>query len=115
MEILRLIMRDIVGTPALLIGIIAALGLILQKKTFSDVLAGGVKTAAGYLIFGGGAGVVVGVLLFLGPVIEAAFGIAAPAAAGIPYDEFLGTWGGFATVAHSQHCGCTELARRAPV
>jgi PTS system ascorbate-specific IIC component len=99
MDILRLIMTDIVGTPALLIGIIAALGLLLQKKTFSDILAGGVKTAAGYLIFNGGAGVVVGVLLFLGPTIEAAFGLVAPVTAGIPYDEFLGTWGGYATVA----------------
>ena len=99
MEILNLIMKDIVGTPALLIGIIAALGLLLQKKTFSDVLAGGVKTAAGYLIFNGGAGVVVGVLLFLGPVIEQAFGLQAPVASGIPYDEFLGSWGGYATVA----------------
>lgn len=99
MDILRLIMTDIVGTPALLIGIIAALGLLLQKKTFSDVLAGGVKTAAGYLIFGGGAGVVVGVLLFLGPIIQVAFGLAAPVTGGIPYDEFIGTWGGYATVA----------------
>ena len=32
MQVLNLIMKDIVGTPALLIGIIAALGLILQKK-----------------------------------------------------------------------------------
>ena len=39
MDILRLIMSDIVGTPALLIGIIAALGLLLQKKT-SDTPAG---------------------------------------------------------------------------
>jgi PTS system ascorbate-specific IIC component len=99
MDILNLIMKDIVGTPALLIALIATLGLLLQKKSFSDVLAGGVKTAAGYLIFGGGAGVVVGVLLFLGPVIEAAFGLVAPVATGIPYDEFLGTWGGYATVA----------------
>ena len=99
MEILRLIMSDIVGTPALLIGIIAALGLTLQKKTFSEILAGGVKTAAGYLIFNGGAGVVVGVLGFLGPAVQAAFGLQAPVTGGIPYDEFLGTWGGFATVA----------------
>lgn len=99
MEILNTIMKDIVGTPAMLIGIIAALGLLLQKKSFSEVLAGGVKTSAGYLIFGGGAGVVVGVLLFLGPVIEAAFGLVAPVTVGIPYDEFLATWGGYATVA----------------
>jgi PTS system ascorbate-specific IIC component len=84
MQVLNLIMKDIVGTPALLIGIIAALGLILQKKTFSEVLGGGVKTAAGYLIFNGGAGVVVGVLNFLGPAVQAAFGLSAPATGGIP-------------------------------
>ena len=99
MQVLNLIMKDIVGTPALLIGIIAALGLILQKKSFSEVLGGGVKTAAGYLIFNGGAGVVVGVLRFLGPMVQAAFGLSAPATGGIPYDEFLAQWGGFATVA----------------
>jgi PTS system ascorbate-specific IIC component len=99
MQVLNLIMKDIVGTPALLIGIIAALGLILQKKSFSEVLGGGVKTAAGYLIFNGGAGVVVGVLRFLGPMVQAAFGLTAPATGGIPYDEFLAQWGGFATVA----------------
>jgi ascorbate PTS system EIIC component len=99
MKLLNLIMSDIVGTPALLIGIIATLGLILQKKSFSEVLGGGVKTAAGYLIFNGGAGLVVGVLKFLGPVIQSAFGLEAPATGGIPYDEFLSTWGGYATVA----------------
>jgi PTS system ascorbate-specific IIC component len=99
MQVLNLIMKDIVGTPALLIGIIAALGLMLQKKTFSEVLGGGVKTAAGYLIFNGGAGVVVGVLNFLGPAVQAAFGLTAPATGGIPYNDFLAEWGGFATVA----------------
>lgn len=92
-------MRDIVGTPAILIGLIATIGLILQKKTFSEVVSGGVKTAAGYLIFQGGAGIIVGVLNFLGPTIQAAFGLTAPATGGIPYDVFLETWGGFATAA----------------
>ena len=99
MKILNLIMSDIFGTPALLIGIIAALGLLLQKKTFSEVLGGGVKTASGYLIIVGGAGIVVGVLDFLGPVIEAAFGLTAPVTTGMGYDVFLKTWGGYATAA----------------
>jgi PTS system ascorbate-specific IIC component len=99
MKILNLIMSDIFGTPALLIGIIAALGLILQKKTFSEVLGGGVKTASGYLIIVGGSGIVVNVLLFLGPVIEAAFGLKAPVTGGIGYDTFLKTWGGYSTAA----------------
>ena len=99
MNILNFLMKDIVGTPALLIGIIAALGLILQKKSFSEIIGGGVKTATGYLILQGGAGIVVGVLLFLGPIIEKAFGLTAPAAGGIGYDVFLKSWGGYATAA----------------
>jgi ascorbate PTS system EIIC component len=99
LNILNLLMRDIVGTPAILIGLIATIGLILQKKTFSEVVSGGVKTAAGYLIFQGGAGIIVGVLNFLGPTIQTAFGLTAPATGGIPYDVFLETWGGFATAA----------------
>ncbi|HUV16557.1 MAG TPA: PTS ascorbate transporter subunit IIC [Pelolinea sp.] len=97
MNVLDFLMKDIIGTPALLIGIIAALGLILQKKPFSEIIGGGVKTATGYLILQGGAGIVVGVLLFLGPMIEKAFGLSAPAAGGIGYDVFLKTWGGYAT------------------
>ena len=73
--IIDLIMKDIVGQPALLVGLIAAVGLILQKKSFATVLAGGVKTTVGYLMIVGGAGMVVGVLVStLSPLIETAFG-----------------------------------------
>jgi len=106
MDILRyvidLIMKDIVGQPALLVGLIAVVGLILQRKSFATVLAGGVKTTVGYLMIIGGAGMVVGVLLSaLSPLIQSAFNLVAPAAeaGGIGYTNFLQTWGGYATVA----------------
>jgi PTS system ascorbate-specific IIC component len=106
MDILRslidLIMLDIVGQPALLVGLIAVAGLILQRKTFATVLAGGVKTTVGYLLIQGGAGMVVGVLLnALSPLIQSAFNLVAPAAevGGIGYPNFLATWGGYATLA----------------
>jgi len=95
-------MSDIVGQPALLVGLIATIGLILQRKPFAAVLAGGVKTAVGYLIIVGGAGMVVGVLAnTLSPLIQAAFGLTAPAAemGGMGYPKFLQLWGGYATVA----------------
>jgi PTS system ascorbate-specific IIC component len=95
-------MKDIVGQPAILVGLIAALGLILQRKTIATILAGGVKTTVGYLIIQGGAGMVVGVLLnALTPLISAAFGLTAPAAeaGGIGYTRFLAEWGGYATLA----------------
>jgi len=100
--LLDLIMKDIVGQPALLVGLIAAVGLILQRKSFATVLAGGVKTTVGYLMIIGGAGMVVDVLLStLSPLIQKAFGLVAPAAeaGGIGYTNFLQTWGGYATVA----------------
>jgi PTS system ascorbate-specific IIC component len=100
--ILNFLIRDIVGTPAILVGLIALIGLLLQKKPFSAVLAGGVKTAAGYLIFSSGSTIAVGVLNnFLSPLIQKTFNLTAPAAAagGIGYPKFLETWGGYVTVA----------------
>jgi PTS system ascorbate-specific IIC component len=100
--LIDLVMVDIVGQPAMLVGIIAAVGLILQKKPIADILAGGVKTTVGYLIIVGGAGMVVGVLLnALTPLISAAFGLPAPAAeaGGMGYTKFLQDWGGYATLA----------------
>lgn len=100
--VLDLIMKDIVGQPALLVGLIAAVGLILQRKSFATVLAGGVKTTVGYLMIIGGAGMVVNVLLStLSPLIQKAFGLVAPAAeaGGIGFTPFLQQWGGYATLA----------------
>jgi len=100
--LIDLVMKDIVGQPALLVGLIAAVGLILQRKSFATILAGGVKTTVGYLMITGGAGMVVGVLAAtLSPLIEKAFGVVAPAAelGGMGYPKFLELWGGYATVA----------------
>lgn len=100
--LIDLIMKDIVGQPALLVGLIATVGLILQRKSFATVLAGGVKTTVGYLMIVGGAGMVVGVLVAtLSPLIQVAFGLVAPAAelGGMGYSKFLELWGGYATVA----------------
>jgi len=102
--LIDLIIKDIVGQPALLIGLIATIGLILQRKNFAAVLAGGVKTTVGYLIIQGGAGIVVGVLLnTLSPLIVAAFNLTAPAAeaGGMGLTKFYATWGGYATLAVS--------------
>ncbi len=34
------IMNDILGTPAILVGLFAMLGLILQKKEIQDIISG---------------------------------------------------------------------------
>jgi len=72
---LKLIL-DILSVPAILVGLIAMVGLLLQKKNASDVLKGTIKTILGFLILGGGAGIVVAALGNFGTMFEQGFGVA---------------------------------------
>ena len=47
---LDLIMKDILGTPAILVGLFALVGLLLQRKGVADVVSGTLKTVMGFLI-----------------------------------------------------------------
>ena len=49
---------DIVSTPAILVALIAVIGLILQKKSLPDIMKGGIKTFVGFLVVSGGAGII---------------------------------------------------------
>jgi ascorbate PTS system EIIC component len=69
------IMKDILGTPAILVGLFALLGLVLQKKGIADVISGTLKTIMGFLILGGGAGILIGSLDIFGKMFEKAFSI----------------------------------------
>jgi len=66
---------DILKVPSVLVGLIALIGLVAQKKYFSDVVKGTVKTILGFLVLGGGATVLVGSLNPLGGMFEHAFNI----------------------------------------
>jgi len=72
---LDIIMKDILGTPAILVGLFALLGLLLQKKSISDIVSGTLKTIMGFIILGAGATVVSGSLDFFGKMFEKAFHI----------------------------------------
>ncbi|WP_374721757.1 PTS ascorbate transporter subunit IIC [Peribacillus tepidiphilus] len=69
------IMKDILGTPAILVGLFALLGLVLQKKGIADVISGTLKTIMGFVILGGGAGILIGSLDIFGKMFEKAFHI----------------------------------------
>ncbi|MFV9065786.1 PTS ascorbate transporter subunit IIC [Serratia fonticola] len=73
-EALRFVV-DILKVPAVLVGVIALIGLLAQKKSFSDVVKGTVKTILGFIVLGGGATVLVGSLNPLGGMFEHAFNI----------------------------------------
>lgn len=64
---------DIASTPALLVALIAVLGLLLQKKPTADVVKGGVKTFVGFLVVTAGAGVVEASLAPFGEMFQTAF------------------------------------------
>ena len=60
MNILMTFVTDFLGNATILVGLVALVGLLIQKKSFPDVLTGWLKTMVGFLIFGIGssAGVV---------------------------------------------------------
>ncbi|MDU3077624.1 MAG: PTS transporter subunit IIC, partial [Mixta calida] len=66
---------DILKVPSVLVGLIALIGLVAQKKAFSDVVKGTIKTILGFIVLGGGATVLVGSLNPLGGMFEHAFNI----------------------------------------
>lgn len=66
---------DILGTPAILIGIVSFVGLLLQKKPFSDIVSGTLKTIMGFVMLGAGATIIVGSLDIFGKIFHMAFHI----------------------------------------
>jgi ascorbate PTS system EIIC component len=98
LDIINWIAKNILDDAPLLLGLIALIGLLLQKKSFSDTVMGTIKTIVGYLILNNGAGILVGAILALQPIMEAAFGVKAAALGGAHLDEFTKNWGGYAAL-----------------
>ncbi len=70
---LDVIMNDILGTPAILVGLFAFIGLLIQKKSASTVLSGTLKTVMGFVILGAGATVLIGSLTHFSKMFDHAF------------------------------------------
>uniref|UniRef100_UPI00403F3A1B PTS ascorbate transporter subunit IIC n=1 Tax=Candidatus Enterococcus willemsii TaxID=1857215 RepID=UPI00403F3A1B len=69
------VLIDIASTPAILVALIAVLGLILQKKPISDIMRGGIKTFVGFLVVTSGANVIVASLEPFGEMFQQAFNV----------------------------------------
>ena len=65
----------ILKVPSILVGLMAFIGLVAQKKPITDIVKGTIKTILGFIVLGGGAGVLVGSLNPLGQMFEHAFHI----------------------------------------
>lgn len=69
------VLIDIASTPAILVALIAVLGLVLQKKPISDIMRGGIKTFVGFLVVTSGANVIVASLEPFGEMFQQAFNV----------------------------------------
>ncbi len=75
MQNVLMFLQDVLATPALLIGLMALVGLAVQGKPIEEVIKGTLKTILGFIIIGAGAGVLVGSLDFFGELFNFAFGV----------------------------------------
>ncbi|OCA55901.1 PTS ascorbate transporter subunit IIC [Photorhabdus namnaonensis] len=74
MEFFHFLM-SVLSEPAILVGLIALIGLIMQRKPVTECIKGTVKTIMGFVILGAGAGLVVSSLGDFAEIFRHAFGI----------------------------------------
>lgn len=84
MQIINFIASQIFGQPAILFGLIAFLGLILQKKSASEILVGTVKTIIGFFVLIGGVTLLQNAIMPLSTWMQAILGVE-----GIQPQEFV--------------------------
>lgn len=88
MEAIKWVATNVFGTPAILLGFIVLLGLLLQKKRTSQIISGTFKAIIGFLIINAGAGVIVGALNIFEPMWKEVFNLQASS-----LGEFMGQEG----------------------
>ena len=67
--------QSILSTPAIFVGLLALLGLILQKEKPQKCISGTIKTIMGFLILSAGADVVQQAIIPFGNLFQIAFGL----------------------------------------
>lgn len=75
MELLKVIVFDLLGSAAILVGLMALVGLLLQKKSPEKVISGTIKTIVGFLIFGAGGALAATALTSFQDLFSKGFGL----------------------------------------
>ena len=60
MGVLNFIINEIFGQGAIFLSLIALIGLLLQKKPFTEVIRGTMMTAIGFFVLNTGTGLITG-------------------------------------------------------
>ena len=75
MSILEVIVYDLLGSAAILVGLMAFIGLVLQKSPLDEVITGTIKTIVGFLVFGIGSGAAAAALNSFQEMFASGFGL----------------------------------------
>ena len=81
MKVLNFIINEIFGQGAIFLALIAMIGLLLQKKSFSEIVRGTLMTAIGFFILTQGTGIITGNSI---NGLATAFNTIMPSASGSP-------------------------------
>lgn len=67
--------QQVLSTPAIFVGLIALLGLALQKKDAQTIIKGTIKTILGFIVLNAGASVIQDAIIPFGDLFQLAFGV----------------------------------------
>lgn len=67
--------QQVLSTPAIFVGLIALLGLALQKKDAQSIIKGTIKTILGFIVLNAGAAVIQDAIIPFGNLFQLAFGV----------------------------------------
>lgn len=66
-------LSNLIGEPAVILGLVALIGLVALRKSTSEVLTGTIKTMLGFLILTGGSTLIVNALVPFSQIFQSAF------------------------------------------
>jgi PTS system ascorbate-specific IIC component len=75
MSVINFLINEVFVQAPIFLGVIALVGLLLQKRSGSDVLEGTIKVIVGIVILNGGIGIFLGSLLPLTSLLNTSFGV----------------------------------------
>lgn len=100
MGVFSWIANNIFGTPAIMLGAIVCVGLLLQGKNVSQVIIGTSKAIIGFLIINAGSSVITGALGIFSPIYQQVFGIGSTAISNfMGQDTFTNQFGSAVAIA----------------
>ncbi len=116
LSVKNFLIDEILREPAIFLGLIAACGLILQRKTFSDTVSGVMKTMLGVVILSQGTGILVGAILPLQAAFSKLYNVPEAQAIVANHAAFLTEYGNvFGTVMLSAFLINVAVARFTPI